>query len=148
MPDHVSSPVRSKIMTSVRTKGTAPELIVRGCLYSAGYRYRLHQKRLPGNPDIVLRRFKTAIFVHGCFWHGHQCPRGKRPTSNVEFWSHKLDGNIARDKRVQKELTDLGWNVVIIWSCSVASDCEALLSTLSRAKVMQRVGEIVGKKSC
>ncbi len=107
-------------MSRISGKDTQPELVVRSLLHSMGYRYRLHRKDLPGKPDITLPKHKKVIFVHGCFWHGHNnCPRSKRPTSNVEFWSNKLDKNIARDREVIKKLTDSGWDVLVIWSCEV-----------------------------
>lgn len=97
---------------------------VRSLLHRLGYRFRLHRKDLPGNPDIVLPRHRTVVFVHGCFWHGHDCPRGKRPASNVAFWNPKLDRNIERDCRVVQLLETDGWRVLIIWECEIADmDC-------------------------
>src|SRR5688572_10400523 len=110
MTDKFTSVVRSRVMASVRGKDTAPELTVRSALFAAGYRYRLHRRDLAGSPDIVLSRFRTAIFVHGCFWHGHNCERGQRPSSNVEFWNAKLNGNRARDARNQSALYAAGWD--------------------------------------
>src|SRR6266545_2111703 len=99
-------------MARVRTRDTGPEIAVRKLLHSMGYRFRLAPHELPGKPDIVLPRYKAAIFVHGCFWHGHTgCARGARPSSNAEFWNQKIDGNIRRDRKVQRALRLLGWRV-------------------------------------
>ncbi len=106
-------------MARVKNKNTEPEIIVRRVLHRLGYRFRLHRRDLPGNPDIVLTKYHTVIFVHGCFWHGHDCPRGKRPSTNKAFWNQKLDKNIERDKTNQQKLRDLGWNVGIVWGCEV-----------------------------
>jgi DNA mismatch endonuclease (patch repair protein) len=125
------------MMAAVRGKNTTPERTVRGALFAAGYRYRLHRRDLPGAPDIILPRFRTAIFVHGCFWHGHNCPRGRRPTSNTEFWNQKLDGNIKRDRHNQAALSAAGWRVEVIWQCSLAASCERLLGQLD---AMRRSG--------
>jgi DNA mismatch endonuclease Vsr len=95
MVDTVAPTVRSRMMSAVKGMNTKPELEVRRALHGAGFRYRLHRRDLPGRPDIAIRRFKVAAFVHGCFWHGHGCPRGRRPTSNTEFWTQKLDGNLT-----------------------------------------------------
>lgn len=111
---------RSRNMSAVRGKNTKPEIVVRRWLHAAGYRFRLHVATLPGCPDIVLPRYRTAIFVHGCFWHQHPgCLKATRPTSNRAFWDKKLDENIQRDITKQAELRALGWNVVVIWECSV-----------------------------
>lgn len=118
MPERLTPERRSALMSRVRTHDTGPELVVRRLLHSMGYRYRLHRKDLPGKPDIVLQRYRTVIFVHGCFWHGHEgCPRATRPATNIEFWTRKLDANLARDARDCTDLERLGWNVVVIWEC-------------------------------
>lgn len=118
-------------MASVHGKNTSPERAVRSVLFAAGFRYRLHRRDLPGSPDILLPRYRTAVFVHGCFWHGHHCARGARPSSNVEFWNRKLDGNIARDRRNEEALFHAGWDVVILWECSLAIGCKRLLQRLN-----------------
>lgn len=115
--DTVDATTRSKMMSSVSGKDTKPEVLVRSALHAKGFRYRLHDKNLPGKPDLVFRRYKIAVFVHGCFWHGHNCRRGRRPSSNVEFWNKKLDKNIARDRESIVALEALGWSVVVIWEC-------------------------------
>jgi DNA mismatch endonuclease (patch repair protein) len=118
MVDVLTLEQRRRCMAGVGSKNTTPEIVVRRVLYALGYRFRLHRKDLPGNPDIVLPKKKTVIFVHGCFWHGHRgCKRADRPTSNVSFWNSKLDRNIDRDKRVQRQLRELGWHSAVIWEC-------------------------------
>jgi DNA mismatch endonuclease, patch repair protein len=119
MSDKIPPAVRSQMMAAVRNKDTAPERAVRTALFSSGYRYRLHRRDLPGSPDIVLPRYRTAVFVHGCFLHRHDCPRGRRPASNVDFWNAKLDRNIARDRERTVALVALGWHVVTIWQCAI-----------------------------
>lgn len=104
-------------MARVKNKNTAPEIVVRKTLHRLGYRFRLHRRNLPGNPDIVLPRWQAVIFVNGCFWHGHDCPRGKRPASHQEFWSTKLDRNIERDRENQSLLREGGWRVLVVWEC-------------------------------
>lgn len=104
-------------MAAVGGKNTRPELVVRRLLFSLGYRYRLHVTDLPGRPDIVFRARQCVIFVNGCFWHGHDCPRASAPSSNVEFWRKKIGGNRERDRRVLKELQRIGWRVLTVWQC-------------------------------
>ena len=106
-------------MAAVHGTDTAPELYVRRELFAAGFRFRLHVASLPGRPDIVLPRYRLAVFVHGCFWHSHLCARGKRPTSNTTFWNAKLDVNIRRDKRDRAALKSAGWRSVVIWQCEL-----------------------------
>jgi DNA mismatch endonuclease (patch repair protein) len=111
---------RSRIMSRVKGRDTKPEKIVRSLLHAMGLRFRLHRRDLPGKPDVVLPRHKKVVFVHGCFWHGHAgCPRAARPTSNVEFWNKKIDSNMRRDRVAQKELTALGWQILIVWQCEM-----------------------------
>ncbi len=131
MTDKVSAADRSRMMAAVRGKNTKPELAVRSALFAAGYRFRLHRRDLPGSPDIVLPRYRLAVFVHGCFWHGHDCTRGRRPASNVEFWNAKLDRNRARDCASRTALEAAGWTVAIIWQCSVVQQIERLLQELA-----------------
>jgi DNA mismatch endonuclease (patch repair protein) len=107
-------------MSRISGGDTKPEITVRKILHAMGYRFRLHVRRLPGNPDIVLSRHRKVIFVHGCFWHGHRgCPRSKRPSTNVDFWNAKIDANIRRDEKVSQELERSGWKVLIVWECEV-----------------------------
>ena len=132
MADNLTQQQRSKTMSSVKNKNTAAEIKVRSLLHSMGYRYRLHRKDLPGTPDIVLPSYRKVIFVHGCFWHGHNCPKGKRPETRKEFWAQKLDRNIERDNVSQQELKDLGWEQLVVWECETKDkNVEALRNKLS-----------------
>ena len=120
MADIKSKEDRSRNMAAIKGKDTKPEMIVRKYLFSKGLRYRLHDKKLPGNPDIVLSKFKTVIFVNGCFWHGHErCKYFRLPKSNVEFWKRKIERNIERDRETMHTLLDLGWKVISIWECEL-----------------------------
>jgi DNA mismatch endonuclease (patch repair protein) len=130
MVDRVSTQQRSRNMAAVRGVNTKPEIYVRQKLFAAGFRYRLHSAKLAGKPDIALARFRTAVFVHGCFWHGHSCSRGRRPKSNVEFWNEKIDANVHRDRRALKNLRASGWRTVVIWECSLKRATGKLLNSL------------------
>lgn len=111
---------RSEIMGRIRGKDTKPEMLVRKKLHAAGFRFRLHRKDLPGRPDITLPRHKTVIFVHGCFWHGHEgCKANRIPKTNEAFWREKIDRNRQRDARNKADLIALGWTVVEVWECEV-----------------------------
>lgn len=132
MSDVFTPEKRSAVMARVKGKNTAPELKVRKALTTLGARYRLNRKDLPGTPDIVLPGRRLAIFVHGCFWHGHDCPRGSRtPKANREYWTAKVARNIARDQRTSGELTAAGWRVETIWECDL-KDGDALRARLER----------------
>jgi DNA mismatch endonuclease (patch repair protein) len=127
------------MMAAVKGRNTAPELHVRSVLFARGFRFRLHRRDLPGNPDIVLPRYRTAIFVHGCFWHGHQCPKGKqRPQTRPEFWNAKLDRNIVRDQAAQASLQEAGWRVFIVWTCQIEEDCSRAIAYLTRKRAGER----------
>lgn len=117
MSDIFTKQKRSEIMSNISGKETKPEIIVRNFLFANGYRYRKNDKRYSGKPDIVLPKYKTIIFVHGCFWHGHNCPDGKLPETRNEFWKNKISENIKRDKKNINDLDNNGWNVIIIWQC-------------------------------
>jgi DNA mismatch endonuclease (patch repair protein) len=109
---------RSANMRAVRTKDTAPEMIVRRLVHGLGYRYRLHAHKLPGKPDLVLPKYRAVIFVHGCFWHGHDdCPRARRPKTNAAFWDRKLQRNFERDTAQRASLIASGWRVLVVWEC-------------------------------
>lgn len=112
-------------MQAVKTKDTGPEMTVRCMLHGHGYRYRLHRKDLPGRPDIVFASKRKAIFVHGCFWHGHKCSKGKLPKSKLNYWQPKIEQNKARDDRNIAELEAAGWQVLVIWQCEIV-DGQAL----------------------
>jgi DNA mismatch endonuclease (patch repair protein) len=139
MTDVHDSKTRSFNMSRIKSKDTKPELLVRKFLFANGYRYRLHTKDLPGKPDIVLRRIKTAIFINGCFWHGHDCPASKLPTTKIDFWFSKILNNKKRDEGNMEKLAALGWNIIIIWQCGlqkkkVEETLKTLLERLSLGK--------------
>lgn len=120
MTDVFSKQKRSIIMSKISGKDTKPEIIIRKALFAKGLRYRINYKNLPGKPDVVLPRYKTIIFIHGCFWHSHPgCKDAHLPKSNIEFWEKKISSNVERDKRNVKDLIDLGWNVIIVWECEI-----------------------------
>ena len=117
---HKVSEQRSRNMSAIKSKNTKPEIAVRKLLHSMGYRFRLHRKDLPGSPDIVLPKYKTVIFVHGCFWHRHEnCKYASIPKTRSEFWDSKFEGNIKRDKINQTNLIKLGWKIIIVWECDL-----------------------------
>jgi DNA mismatch endonuclease (patch repair protein) len=109
---------RSEIMRNITSKDTVPEIKIRSALHRLGYRFKLHVKTLPGTPDIVLPKYKTVIQIRGCFWHGHDCQRGRIPSSNVQYWEDKLKRNKERDTRNDLELLNEGWKLIVVWSCS------------------------------
>lgn len=114
------SELRSRIMRAVKGTDTGPEMLVRRITFGMGYRYRLHRADLPGKPDMVFVRRRKVIFVHGCFWHGHSCPRGARqPKQNAEYWLKKITGNRDRDKVNLSALKKLGWKVLVVWECGL-----------------------------
>ena len=128
--DRLAPSERSSHMAKIRSRDTKPELIVRRLLYRLGYRYRLHIKHLPGTPDIAFIGRKKVIFIHGCFWHGHNCSSGRnRPRSNIEYWNSKFLRNIERDELNQKALTELDWKYLIVWECQIRDE-ELLRSQL------------------
>ncbi|MCM1079728.1 MAG: very short patch repair endonuclease [Bacteroidales bacterium] len=118
--DTLSQEQRHRNMAAIHSANTKPEIIVRKYLFAHGFRYRLNHPRLPGHPDIVLRKYRTCIFVNGCFWHGHDgCRYFKMPKSNVEFWTAKIERNKSRDRRVQKRLAEMGWHCITVWECEL-----------------------------
>lgn len=118
--DTVTSEQRSKNMSAIRSKDTKPEIYFRKLLFSRGYRYRVNSKQVSGHPDIYLKKYNTAIFIHGCFWHRHEkCKYAYMPKSNVEFWNKKFEANICRDEVVQKELQAGGIKCLVIWECTI-----------------------------
>ncbi len=123
MADVHSKEVRSYNMSKIRGKDTKPEILVRKYLFSNGLRFRLHVKNLAGRPDIVLPRYKTAIFVHGCFWHGHaDCRYGVIPKTRTEWWKEKISGNIQRDVKNEEILRSEGWKIIVLWECQLKKD--------------------------
>lgn len=122
MPDIFSKEKRSIIMSKISSKNTKPEILVRKYLFAHGFRFRVNDKRLPGKPDIVLPKYKSVIFVNGCFWHGHEnCKASTLPTSNTDFWRTKIESNIERDTKEQMQLEQMGYKVFIIWQCQLKS---------------------------
>lgn len=125
MADTMTPGERSKRMARVRGKNTRPELLVRRLIHHMGYRFRLHRKDLPGKPDLVFPRYRSVIFVHGCFWHRHpspDCPLARLPKSRLDFWEAKLAANRDRDLRVQQALASAGWKVFIVWECELRNN--------------------------
>jgi DNA mismatch endonuclease (patch repair protein) len=122
---------RTRAMSCVKGRNTRPELAVRRALHQMGYRFRLHRADLPGRPDIVLPQYRVAIFVNGCFWHGHEgCPRSARPAVNTEFWNAKLSRNVDRDRVSKDALIEMGWTPVILWTCELKSS-SAISATIN-----------------
>ena len=147
MTDVFSPEKRSDVMRQVKAKGTSPELKVRRLLWAMGLRYRLHRKDLPGAPDIVLASRKLAVFVHGCFWHGHDCARGARvPKQNRPYWMAKIERNRQRDARTQAELAAKGWTPMVIWECELTIASPKSMAEIpgpvraSRRRLWVRVG--------
>lgn len=138
MSDVLTKEQRHHCMASIRGKDTKPEILVRKYLFSRGFRYRLNHPRLPGHPDIVLRKYRSVIFVNGCFWHGHAgCRYYVTPKSNTEFWKKKVERNRKRDKEEQQRLADMGWHCITVWECQLKpavreQTLEALAFTLNR----------------
>lgn len=122
---------RSEVMSNIKGKNTKPEMILRSQLFRQGFRFRVHKKDLPGKPDIVLPKYKTVIFVHGCFWHYHRdCRDGRIPQSNNAFWKVKLEKNVERDAKHIVDLGKLGWNVIIVWECEIEKSLAVVLEDI------------------
>ncbi len=138
MTDTHTPQQRHANMAAIHSKDTKPEMVVRKWLWSRGYRYRLNHPRLPGKPDIVMRKYRTCIFVNGCFWHGHEgCNHYRVPKTNVSFWTNKIKRNKERDREVCQKLASMGWHSITIWECELKPSCrestlESLAFTLNR----------------
>lgn len=128
MADIVKSEKRSQMMAGIKGKNTKPELIIRKELFRRGFRYRLHDRTLPGKPDIILPKYKTVIFVNGCFWHKHDCKLFKWPKSRPDFWREKILGNVERDKKNLVLLKSNGWNTITIWECALKGKSDDAIS--------------------
>lgn len=126
MVDVVDAKTRSRMMSGIRGKDTKPELMIRKALHARGFRYRLHASELPGKPDLVFPRYQAAIFVHGCFWHRHDCSYFKMPGTRTEFWTEKIDGNVRRDAAALAALKKAGWRCLVVWECTLKKKDEAL----------------------
>lgn len=144
MPDILTPQQRHSNMAAIHGKNTKPEVMVRKWLWSHGYRYRLNHPRLPGKPDIVMRKYRTCIFVNGCFWHGHEgCPYYTVPKTNTDFWDNKVRRNRERDLKVQHELAAMGWHSITIWECELKpvkreDTLESLVYTLNKIFLQDR----------
>jgi DNA mismatch endonuclease (patch repair protein) len=130
--DRISPEARSRLMSKIGPRDTKPELAVRSLLHRLGYRFRLHRKDLPGTPDLVLARHRVAIFVHGCFWHGHRCKADKMPKSRTDYWGPKIEANKARDARKARQLRKLGWRVLSVWECELKQPERLMKRLVSR----------------
>jgi len=119
MVDIVDSATRSRMMSGIHGRNTKPEILIRSLLHRRGFRFRLHVRDLPGKPDIVLPRYHAVVFVHGCFWHGHDCPLFRWPNTRPEFWREKIERNRANDHKVTEALLASGWRVGIVWECAM-----------------------------
>lgn len=144
MSDHLTIEQRHKNMAAVKSKDTKPEMVVRKYLWSRGFRYRVNNPRLPGHPDIVLRKYHTCIFVNGCFWHGHEgCKYFRMPKTNTEFWERKISRNRERDREEQKQLARMGWHCITVWECELKGErrektLESLEYTLNHIFIQDR----------
>lgn len=130
MADIVSAHVRSRMMSGIRGKNTKPEIVIRKALHASGFRYRLHDRKLPGKPDLVFPKYKAVVFVHGCFWHGHDCHLFRLPATRTEFWRGKIHGNMERDRKAVADLLLEGWRVAIVWECALKGKTKLPLSQL------------------
>lgn len=136
--DHLNPERRSWNMSRIRDKNTRPEILLRSALHRLGLRFRVHASTLPGKPDIVFPKYRTAVFVHGCYWHRHEgCHLTTTPTKNREFWLEKFKANVERDKRQQSELLQIGWFVLIVWECEIKSDLAGAASRVVQALAAQ-----------
>lgn len=153
MPADIVSPtVRSRMMSGIRGKDTKPERIIRSALHQEGFRFRLHRKDLPGRPDLTLPRHHAVIFVHGCFWHGHDCHLFRWPSTRETFWREKIEGNMARDKKQCADLQAAGWRVATLWECAIKGRTRLSLPKLVESCALwlnsdKRVLEIRGDES-
>ena len=142
--DKMTAEQRHRCMAAIRSRDTRPEMVVRRYLHACGFRYRLNHPGLPGHPDIVLRKYRTVIFVNGCFWHGHEgCPHFRLPKTNTGFWRAKIERNKARDKAEQAQLATMGWHCITVWECELKKDRReqtllALEYTLNRIYLQDR----------
>jgi DNA mismatch endonuclease, patch repair protein len=130
-------------MARIGARDTVPEMIVRRGLHASGFRFRLHVRSLPGTPDLVLAKHKAVVFIHGCFWHGHDCPAFRLPTTRHEFWAGKIGGNKARDTANLAALRALGWRVAVVWECATRRK-----TLVERASVLDRLGQWLTGHGC
>ena len=130
---------RRRCMASIKARNTKPEVLLRKALFALGLRYRLHDRGLPGTPDLVFPRYRAVVFIHGCFWHGHECNLFVTPGTNTEFWVAKIGGNKSRDEKANVALRDLGWRVMTVWECALRGPRKPALDALAR-KVARWLG--------
>lgn len=131
MADSITPEHRSWNMSRIRGKDTKIEVEVRKYLFARGFRFRKNDKRFPGKPDVVLPKYKTVVFVNGCFWHMHEgCKQGRLPKSNLDYWREKLEKNVANDKLHEQQLTEMGWNTITLWECELKKDFEGIMDSL------------------
>lgn len=135
--DTLSPDKRSALMKRVKRSNTSPEIRLRKELHRLGFRYIIGDRRFPGTPDLVFPRYKTVVFIHGCFWHGHSCRAGRAPSSNVEYWLPKIEANRVRDTRKETTLTDLGWRVFTVWACELRRDGLAKVAESLESKLRE-----------
>lgn len=138
MPDNLSSEQRHRTMSRIRSKNTRPEMVVRRYLHQHGFRYRLHDRALPGRPDIVLPKYRAVVLVHGCFWHRHEgCRYNREPQTHQTYWLPKREGVAARDEVNDRKLRELGWTVVVVWECELKQDpetrCRKLVGEITKS---------------
>jgi DNA mismatch endonuclease, patch repair protein len=139
VPDIVDSATRSRMMAGIRSTNTRPELTIRKALHAAGFRYRLHSRDVPGKPDMAFARYRAAVFVNGCFWHGHDCPLFRLPDTRREFWSAKIERNRQRDAKVRQQLETAGWRSMTVWECAIRGrGAPGLASVVTRAAAWLR----------
>jgi len=141
MNDFMTTAQRSRAMSNVRGKNTKPEMKVRSGLHNRGFRFRVNDKKLPGKPDIILRKYSTVIFIHGCFWHHHMnCSKSKMPQTRKEFWKNKIRNNVIRDRENIKALTEMGWRMAVVWECATKKKKD-LIKTLDALNWWIKEGE-------
>ena len=146
MADIVSPERRSKNMSAIRSKDTKPEVYLRKLLFAKGYRYRIAEKTVPGHPDIFLRKYNTAVFVHGCFWHRHSgCKYAYLPKSNIEFWQKKFDNNVSRDNVVRSELYERKVKCVIVWECTIK---QMMKNSIVEKAVLLQIESLIKNEEC
>ncbi len=142
VPDIVDSTTRSRMMSRIRSTNTKPELVIRKALHRLGFRYRLHSPRITGRPDIVLPAHHAAVFIHGCFWHGHDCSFYRQPKTRPEFWATKIGANRTRDRKVGTLLKDAGWRRLVIWECALRGQPQDVIDgVVNRAATWIRSGK-------
>lgn len=135
MNDFMTDAQRSRAMSKVRGQNTKPEIKIRSGLHRQGFRFRVNNSKLPGRPDIALKKYSVAIFIHGCFWHCHiNCPKSKMPQTRAEFWKNKISNNVIRDQKNIKTLSEIGWRIAVVWECGIKKEKDLIetLGTLNR----------------